>query len=229
MKSLFYIIIFLFTFCKTAIGQVENDAGLWTTLTFQKKITRKTSVVIDQEMRLRENFQRINLFYTNVGIDFKLNKNIKLSPSYRAIQKIRFDNTISYRHRLSMDVNIKKKFNKITLAERVRYQIEVQDFLTSKKGRLPEQFLRFKTDLKYDFNSKITPFVSCELRYQIRSWRGNDMFYNNGFHRIRNIIGADYELNKKHSFTIYYLIQNEFNIADLENIYIIGLAYTLSL
>jgi hypothetical protein len=225
-----FIIAFVFLLSTTnCFSQVENDAGLWTTFTIQKKITKKISVVADQEFRLRENFQRINLFYTNLGVDYKLNKYFKLSPSYRAIQKIRLDNTVSHRHRLSMDATIKKKFNKITLAERVRYQIEVQDYLTSRKGHLPEQFLRFKTDVKYDFVSKITPFISCELRYQIRSWRGNDMFYNNSFHRIRNIVGVDYEFNNKNSLTLYYLIQNEFNINNLENIYIIGIAYTLSL
>lgn len=227
-KHFIFTLVFLGHFIG-AYSQVEQDAGLWTTFTIQKRITKKISIVVDQEFRLRENFQRINLFYTNAGIDYKINKNIKLSPSYRAIQKMRLDNTVSHRHRLSMDATIKKKFNKITLAERVRYQIEVQDFLTSRKGHLPEQFLRFKTDLKYDLGSKITPFVSCELRYQIRSWRGNDMYYNNRFHRIRNIVGADYEINNKHNITLYYLIQNEFNVPDIENIYIIGLAYTLSL
>jgi hypothetical protein len=227
-KNIIITSFFLFSisFC---YAQTENDAGLWTTFTVQKKITKKLALVIDQEFRLRENFQRINLFYTNLGVDYKVNKYFKLSPSYRAIQKIRLDNTVSHRHRLSMDATIKKKFNKITLAERVRYQIEVQDYLTSRKGHLPEQFLRFKTDLKYDLGSKFTPFISCELRYQIRSWRGNDMYYNNRFHRIRNIIGVDYEMNNSHNFTLYYLIQNEYNIPDIENIYIIGLAYTLSI
>ena len=210
-------------------AQTENDAGMWSTFTLQKKINKKISVVIDQEFRLRENFQRINLFYTNIGIDYKINKYLKISPSYRAIQKMRLNSTLSHRHRLSLDATLKKKFNNVILAERVRYQIEVQDFLTSTKGKLPEQFLRFKTDVKYDLHNKITPFVSCELRYQIRSWRGNDMLYNYGFHRIRNIIGADYQLNDTHTITIYYLVQNEFNIKDLENIYILGLAYTISL
>lgn len=227
-KHFIFTLVFLGHFIGT-YSQVEQDAGLWTTFTIQKRITKKVSIVVDQELRLRENFQRVNLFYTNAGIDYKIDKNIKLSPSYRAIQKIRLDNTVSHRHRLSLDATVKKKFNKITLAERVRYQIEVQDYLTSRKGHLPEQFLRFKTDAKYDLGSKLTPFLSCELRYQIRSWRGNDMLYNNGFHRIRNIVGVDYEFNNKNSLTLYYLIQNEFNINSLENIYIIGIAYTLSL
>ncbi len=229
MKNIFTIICLASLFSLQFFAQVENDAGMWSTFTLQKKINKRISVVIDQELRLRENFQRVNLFYTNIGIDYKINKFFKLSPSYRAIQKMRFNNTLSYRHRLSLDATLKKKFNNIILAERVRYQIEVQDFLTSTKGKLPEQFLRFKTDIKYDLHTKITPFVSCELRYQIRSWRGNDMLYNYEFHRVRNIIGADYELNNKHSFTLYYLVQNEFNVANVENIYILGLVYTLSL
>lgn len=212
-----------------AFTQVEKDAGLWGTLSFQKKVTKRIQLTLDQEFRLRENFQRINLFYTNIGVDYKFSNYFKLSPSYRAIQKMKLNNTLSHRHRLSLDATLKKKFSKITLAERIRYQIEVQDVLTSAKGKLPEQFLRFKTDVKYALTRKLTPFVSCELRYQIRSWRGNDMLYNNGFHRIRNIVGADYELNNKHSVTIYYLIQNEFDISNLENIYIVGLAYTFNL
>lgn len=229
MKKYLVIIVLLSLLRLQVVAQVEKDAGLWTTLTFQKRVTKKVLLVLDQEFRLRENFQRINLFYTNIGVDFKINKYFKLTPSYRAIQKVKLDQTVSHRHRLSLDATLKKKFSKLTLAERVRYQIEVQDFLTSAKGKLPEQYLRFKTDVKYALTNKITPFVSCELRYQIRSWRGNDMFYNNGFHRIRNIAGADYELNYKHSFTVYYLIQNEFDISSKENIYIVGLAYTFSL
>jgi hypothetical protein len=229
LKPYFIIIASFLLISLASFSQIEKDAGLWTTLTFQKEVTKRVQLVVDQEFRLRENFQRINLFYTNIGVDFKFNKYIKLSPSYRAIQKIKLDKTVSHRHRMSLDATLKKKFNKITLAERVRYQIEVQDALTSAKGKLPEQFLRFKTDVKYSLTDKTTPFVSCELRYQIRSWRGNDMFYNNGFHRIRNIIGTDYKLDDKHTFTIYYLIQHEFNISDLENIYIVGLAYTFSL
>ncbi|MDI9341825.1 MAG: DUF2490 domain-containing protein [Sediminibacterium sp.] len=229
MKKYCIIITSFLLISLQTFAQVEKDAGLWTTFTLQKKVTKQIQLVVDQEFRLRENFQRINLFYTNIGVDFKFNKYFKLSPSYRAIQKMRLNTTLSYRHRLSLDATLKKKFNKVTLAERIRYQIEVQDVLTSVKGKLPEQFLRFKTDVKYALTDKITPFVSCELRYQIRSWRGDDMFYNNGFHRVRNIIGVDYELNYKHSFTVYYLIQNEFAISNLENIYIVGLAYTFSL
>lgn len=221
--------MFFSVFNNTVSSQIEKDAGLWATFTLQKKITKKISIAVDQETRLRENFQRINLFYTNIGVDYKLNKHIKISPSYRFIQKVKIDMHVSYRHRLSSDLTYKKKFNKFTISERIRYQIEVRDYLTSKKGKLPEQFLRFKTDFKYAVTEKITPYLSCELRYQIRSWRDNDTRYNGDFHRIRYVGGIEYELNYRNSINVYYLVQNEFNIAGIENNFIVGLAYTLNL
>lgn len=210
-------------------AQNTSDAGLWTTLSLQKKLTKKINLAVDQEFRLRENFQRLNLFYTNIGIDYKLTRSIKLSPSYRAIQKKRLEPGFSYRHRLQMDVTFKRKLDKITLSERVRYQIEVQDYFTSKKGKLPEQYLRFKTDLKYTNHDKITPYYSCEFRYQITAPRGDDPLYNYRFHRVRNIAGIEYKLNDEHSLNLYYLIQSEFDISNKETTYIVGLAYNINI
>lgn len=222
-----FILSTLLLFCASA--QKSNDAGMWATFTIQHPLSKKINFVIDQEFRLKENYQRINLFYTNIGIDYKYNKFLKISPTYRTIQKRRLDGTYSYRHRLMLDVTLKKKLNKFTLSERIRYQAEVQDLYTSKKGKLLEQFLRLKTDLKYSLNDDITPYISCELRYQIRAPRGDGPSYDKGFHRIRNVLGVEYQINKKNSVNLYYLIQSEFNISTPESIYILGIAYSLTI
>jgi hypothetical protein len=202
---------------------------MWATFTLQHPVSKKITLVLDQEFRLRENYQRINLFYTNFGIDYKFNKFLKISPTYRTIQKKRLDGSYSFRHRLMLDVTLKRKINRFALSERIRYQIEVQDFYTSRKGKLAEQFLRFKTDLKYSISERITPYISCELRYQIRSPRGDGPVYDNGFHRIRNVVGCEYQINKKNSVNLYYLFQTEFNISTPESIYILGIAYSLTI
>ena len=227
-KILYFFIAFV-SFFSSSLAQQSKDAGMWATFSLQHPLSKKINLVLDEELRLKENYQRINLFYTNIGIDYKFNKSIKISPTYRSIQKQRLDGSFSYRHRLMLDVTLKKKIQKFTLSERVRYQIEVQDLYTSKKGKLAEQFLRFKTDLKYSLNDRITPYISCELRYQIRSPRGDGPVYNNGFHRIRNVLGFECQLNKKNSVNLYYLIQSEFNISTPESIYILGIAYTLTI
>lgn len=226
-STLFFSGLILLIISCTA--QQSKDAGMWATFSIQHPFTKKINLVVDQEFRLKENYQRINLFYTNLGIDYKFNKSLKISPTYRAIQKKRLDGSFSHRHRLMLDISIKKKINKVTLSERFRYQIEVQDLYTSRKGKLAEQFLRFRTDLKYTFNDRVTPYISCELRYQLRSPRGDGPTYDNGFHRIRNVAGFEYQLNKRNSVNIYYLLQSEFNISTPESIYILGIAYSLTI
>lgn len=223
-----FICIFgaLFLIGNISFGQQKNDAGMWNTLSFQYALSKKTNIVVDEELRLKENYQRINLFYTNVGISYKLNKFIKIDPTYRFIQKLRLEGSYSFRHRFMLDVTAKKKIRNFTLSERIRYQIEVADYNTSKKGKLAEQFLRFKTDLKYALNKKISPYISCELRYQIRSPKGDDPQYDGEFHRIRNVLGVEYQFNKKNSVNLYYLIQSEFNISSPESIYILGIGYS---
>ncbi|MES2515681.1 MAG: DUF2490 domain-containing protein [Bacteroidota bacterium] len=229
MINKFIVCVFAGILFSLETSAQTGDAGMWNTLTIQHAITKKINVVIDEEFRLRENYQRINLFYTNIGIDYKATKFLKISPTYRTIQKKRFDGTYSFRHRLMLDVTLKKKFTKLTLSERVRYQIEVQDFYTSRKGKQAEQFMRFKTDLKYGVSNNVTPYISCELRYQIRSPRGDGPLYDNGFHRVRNVLGIEYEINKKNTINLYYVIQSEFGISSPESIYILGIGYTLTI
>ncbi len=223
------IVFCLMVFCFAISAQNTQDAGLWTTFSVSKSLNKKISLSIDQEMRLRENFQRLNLFYTNIGFDYKINKNLKISPTYRTIQKKLLEPGFSYRHRFMLDVSAKKKFDKFTVSERVRYQTEVQNYYTSAKGKIPEHYLRFKTDIKYTALDKVTPYVSCELRYQLTAPRGDDPVYNYGFHRVRNMAGLSYKINDANSVDLYYLVQSEFDISNKETIYIVGIAYSINL
>ena len=229
-QKIVLLLVTSYALCTQLSAQIAKDAGMWNTLTIQHAFSKKINVVIDQEFRLRENYQRINLFYTNIGIDYKLNKNVKISPTIRLIQKKLLNGNYSFRNRFMLDVTAKKKFlNKWTISERVRYQIEVADYNTSEKGKLPEQFLRFKTDLKYQLNKKISPYYSIEFRYQIRDPKGQGPKYNNQFHRVRHVLGTEYKHNDRHSFNMYYLYQTEFNINTPESIYILGVGYTITI
>jgi hypothetical protein len=54
---------------------VYPDFGMWNTISIEKKLNKKISVSIDEEFRLKENLSRINLFYTNLGVNYKFQKN----------------------------------------------------------------------------------------------------------------------------------------------------------
>ncbi len=228
MYKAFYILVILFNFSLT-FSQNTSDAGMWTTLSLQKEINKKIFLTLDQEFRLKENYSRLNLFYTNLGIGYKLTKNAKIEFVYRAIEKYTLDNDFSFRHRIMVDVSFKKKLSRLSIANRVRYQTEVKDYYTSEKGRYAEQFLRDKVEIKLDIDKKITPFISCEVRYQISVPYSKSSAYNNEIHRVRFAAGLDYKINSRNTVGLYYLIQNEFYISHPEHNYILGLQYSVNL
>ncbi|MCX6294931.1 MAG: DUF2490 domain-containing protein [Bacteroidetes bacterium] len=208
------------------LAQTSNDAGLWCTFNVDKKLNKKFGLFLTEEYRMRENFTRSNLFYTDLGFTYKPADFLKISLAYRCIEKFQIDNTISFRHRGMLDISLKKKFGKVALSYRQRIQAEVRDVYSSDIGSLPEWFSRNKFELKYDLDKPITPYLAVEFRYQFnnpRAVEGNKLWSRN-----RYFVGLDYKRNDKSTFGLYYMIQQEFNISAPQNQYIIGLEYSLS-
>jgi hypothetical protein len=223
-----YLVVLLFLFSvHTSNSQVIKDAGLWTTLNLEKKFNKKVSFFLTEEFRMRENITRLNLFYTDLGFSYKPKDFLKLSLSYRNIQKYSIDNTFSFRHRFTLDIVLKTKLDKIGLSYRHRIQTEYRDIQTSENGMLPEWFSRSRFEAKYDLGTKLIPYLSVELRYQIKAPRQVES--DGTWHRIRYAGGINYEIDKRNTFGAYYLIQNEFNVSSPQYQYIIGLEYSITL
>jgi hypothetical protein len=205
-------------------AQEEQDAVMWSTFNLEKKLSRKFSVQLTEEFRLRDNMRRLNLFYTDVSLNWKTADWLKVSLSYRWIDKYLQEGYFSYRHRLSLDLVFRRKWKDFIVSYRHRLQAEVRDLNRSADGHLPEWYSRNRFEVKYDAGSSLQPYASLELRYQIRDPR---MQESDGYwHRNRYAIGIQYELNKFSNLGLYYLIQREFNVSDPQQLYVTGLEYS---
>ncbi|HEX8516142.1 MAG TPA: DUF2490 domain-containing protein [Bacteroidia bacterium] len=223
------ILYFFLLSVTTMFGQAtdaEQDAGLWTTLNLDKKLNDKFSIFYTQEFRLRENFSRINLFYSELGVEIRPAKFLKVALSYRNIQKNLIDDSYGIRHRFQLDITLRKKFGDFSLAYRHRLQRELRDMYVSETGMVPEWYSRSKFTLKYEVGKKFEPYIATEIRYQIADPRLEES--DGTWHRIRYIAGFDYKLNDHSKFGMYGLVQNEFNVTTPQSIYILGLEYTYS-
>lgn len=221
----FIILIFYFVpFCH--LYSQQSDAGMWNTFSIEKKINKRFSLGIDEELRFKENFTRLNLLYTNLGIIYRPNKEVKIALIYRLIEKYEDDDYFSYRNRLMLDISYKYKIKSLSLSYRSRIQSEVRNFYSSDKGKIPEWFWRNKFEVKYNIK-KYSPYIGTELRYQIKDPRNPET--DSGWHRIRIFGGVDYKINNMNSCGIYYLVQREWLTLNPQNIYILGLEYTIDL
>jgi hypothetical protein len=221
----------LFSICfmlinKLCPAQSQPDAGMWNTFSIEKEITKKFSVSIDEELRLKENFSRLNLLYTNFGLNLKIIKGFKASLTYRLIEKYNIDNMFGFRNRLMLDLSYKYRIRKISLSYRSRFQSEFKNYHSTELGKIPEWFWRNKFEIKYN-SEKYEPYIGTEIRYQIRDPRNPD--FDMGWHRIRMFAGLDYNITKKQSIGIYYLIQRELSVDDPQDLYILGLQYSFTL
>ena len=223
------IITIIITFFTNELNAqvIYPDAGSWNTFNVDYKLNKKLTAVFTEELRFKENFTRLNLFYTNLGLEYKLSNMLKVAIIYRFVEKYRDDNSFSFRHRIMFDLTLKKKFDKIGFSYRQRVQAEKRDIYSSDIGYLPEWYSRNKFTLKYDTDKRYTPYAAVELQYQFhnpREWESD-----NTLHRSRYSIGVDYKINKKSTFGLYYLIQREFNVVNPQYLYIVGMEYSIAL
>jgi hypothetical protein len=228
MKKIALFFIITNYIYSSSFAQSSNDAGLWATFNIEKKVNKKLSLFVTEEYRMRENFTRTNLFYTDIGISVKPLDFLKISLAYRCIEKFQIEKQpISFRHRGMLDITFKKKIGKITASYRQRIQSEIRNVYSSDIGMIPEWYSRNKFEIKYDIDKPVTPYIAAEFRYQINNPRSVES--NNTLHRNRYFVGLDYKKSDKHSFGLFYMVQREYNVSAPQNLYIVGLEYGLSL
>ena len=221
-----FILVFLLLFSQVSFSQpLRQDAWLWMTASVDKKITKRWSVGFDEELRLFDNISRVNLFFSNIGVNYRI-KSFKFSLVYRLVNKNQDDQYYSKRHRLYVDAAYKYKLNLWTFNYRLRAQGQVRDYYSSDDGKYIESYLRHKFEIDYDFN-KFTPYVAAEFRFQLNNPSFKEA--NDLWNRMRFYLGCNYEFNKVHSMGIYYMVQHDFNNKRLENDFTIGIQYGLSL
>lgn len=224
---LFLGIIFYSTSVNSQSSMDYPDAGSWNTLNINLDLSKKWALGLTQEFRLKENYSRLNLFYTELGVEYKLNKYIKTSLKYRLTEKNTDYNNISIRHRISWDANFKTKYRRFSFSYRNRIQMEFRNLQSSTTGKIPELYERCKFGIEYQLTKRFSPYFSTEVRYQIQD--NNNIETENQIHRIRFQLGFDYNINSFSKLGIYYLIQREWNVNHPEKLFITGLEYSVDI
>lgn len=204
-----------------------SDFGMWNTFSVNKEITKKFTVGIDQELRLRDNLSTVHLLYTNVGASYKLSDYFKIGVVYRFIDRHKEDLTWGIRHRIYTDLTFKVKPGKFSIGYRARFQAEwrAQGY-TGEYGKIPEIFMRNQVKVAYKASDDLEPYAGIEVRWQLQNPR---IPYHQSIDRGRYFAGVNYEINKHNTVGTYFLIQKEVNVVNRQSLFIWGLEYTINL
>ena len=219
LKRGFVLLVFILKF--SGVSYAQEDAGLWTSLSFQHKFTQQWTGIIAEQVRMFDNISRIDQHFTDLSVEYNFTKKFKASLNYRLIAKNR-ETYYSTRHRFYLDLAYKVKVSPVTVSLRERIQEQFSDINSSELGKIPEWYSRTKLAVKFDLNKKYAPYVATELFYLIDDAKENDQVID----KYRMEAGIDYEFNLRHSINLFYLIQH--SLVSPANDYIIGLGYTFT-
>jgi ribosomal protein S13 len=200
-----------------------NDAGLWTSVKVETKIVKKLNASIVQEFRFYENITELGAYYTEAGLDYKINKHFQVEVNYRFTHKRKVENYYSIRHRLGIDLKYSKKIKPFELKYRARFQNQYEDIGRSEDGGVAEFYFRNKLNLQLDLKKAYTPYVSVELYSPLNYPR----YY--AFNNIRYMAGIEYAITKHHKLDLYYMIHKEVNVSQPITYYVFGIGYIYKL
>jgi len=204
-------------FCFPVMGQ-QKDAGLWTSVNFEAKLVKKLTAKISEEVRFNENITEVGAIFTDVGVEYKLNKHFQVALDYRYIKKRMVDDFYITRHRLHADIKYEKKIKPIQIQFRTRFS-NYAEFSRVSNGGNPAYYLRNKLSLKWDLDKAYKPYISIELFSPLSYPRYS------AFDNIRTIAGIEYNFTKHHKIDVYYMIQKEVNVSNPRTDFIIGIGY----
>lgn len=185
----------------------------------EKKLTKAISVSLAGELRLDKNLSRAGTCFSEIGLNYRFSKKLRLSANYRYMAKSRNDGSYSNRHRYYFDLSYREKISSLTMLFRTRFQSQYADVFSSPEGKIPEYYSRNKLTVKYDVSKKITPYISAETFTPLCNINGISI------DDVRYAAGAEYSFNRIHTIDLFYMLQQEYSVKDPETDHIIGIGY----
>ena len=223
-----YTILTLFIFTVFSVKvtaqetEVVSDLEQWTSIGISKKLGKNWKLSLDQEFRFSKDVSQFDVYFTDFGIDYKLNKHFSVGANYRFYQNKNSDGIFQTQHRWNTDAEYKQKIDRFTLAYRLRFQNKDEDFYTSNSENNIYN-LRNKFSVNYNINNfKFDPFFSAELYRQIDNVNTTELS------KLRWTLGLEYSLKKFGDVELFYRIDNELNQSYNKDTYIVGLGYKFS-
>ncbi len=215
MKHFGAILSLLFC-CNIISGQI-NDAELWTGISISKKITKKISANLEEQVRINNNISSVKSVFTDLGVSCRLNKSLKISGNYRFINRGRNNGVYWISHRFYADLRYTYKAKPLIFIYRNRFYTEVGQ---EENGFIRENNERNKLEIKIDLDRRFMPFIASELYYFVEKAV---------FNKIRYTVGIDYNLKNRNELSLFYRIQREMNVTNPDYSYIIGVRFSHNL
>lgn len=223
---LFFLLI-LFSF----IGSAQNDFGVWTKLEARVPVKDKFKTGLEWQWRLDNNASHLDQSFLSPFVAYELHKNIEVGFNYRWINKPGdrglYGNTNL--HRFTLDVEFDNLIKLVRKKSRIDASVRLRGTHRVGKGDRNDDYLRSKLKFTYNIKGiKLEPELSAELFYHFNdqlNYTYNEVSSHNRFEKYRLRLKLNYELNKRNSVYLGYMVQGKFESLGAEYIMVVGYRY----
>lgn len=196
MKNIVCILVFIPFFASAQFG--NQDFGIWGGFSASTKLTDEIKVSGDFQMRTNDNAARLNQYFLDFGVKYKVNKHFSAGLNWRP--RMKNERTYyDFQNRLYLDLVGKLKFGDVAFYLRSR----TQSTLIPNDESSAFERVRLKAVFKLDKGLKA--FIQDEVFFNINN-RVNSTYTKNRFG-----IGVTYKVSDAIDVGLKYLRINEVN------------------
>lgn len=210
------------TLAQDNVIEVEKDLESWSSASLNYSINSNWKVDLNQQLRLKDNSNTVDVYFTQLGVKYKFKYNISLGAGLRYMRENDTKGKIQgYENHLrwNTDINYKLPINRFSLKYRLRYQSKTELNVPTAEARTN---FRFKTGLSYDIKrSKLTPVLALEMFHNADSEKD--------ISKTRFTLGLSYVMKKAGEVVLFYGVENKRSDLSPKETQIIGLKYEFDL
>jgi hypothetical protein len=227
-KALSIFSLFLFGLSKAQ--HYYDDAQLRQHINIEKRFGDAFSVSLEQQNRFGYNMSTYTRGSFDVGLNFRINKNIRFCADYIFLEKRQKNSDFLPQHWYSGAIVLKHDVNRWKFLYRNLFQARYGysgDFLNVR------YYDRNKVTVKYEATRRFSFYLSEELYIPVNSPQAK------GPDRTRSYIGTNLKLSKRQVLEFYFLYQSQLQKNDwftqknsydnslLKRYFVYGIGYSL--
>jgi hypothetical protein len=220
----FIFTILILSFGSRLLRAQNSDFQAWPSFQANVEVFKNFRFHIEEEVRFHENLSQVNRQINDLGLSYRFNKAVKAGIFYRIEADWKNADEFSWRKGLYSDISIRHVIERFTFGYRLRIQSLKVERHDLENGLFNGFRHRHKFSAEYDI--KGIPLVPCIESELFIDYSNGNLSKITG---LRTWIRIDYTLNKIHTLSLKYGIDQEMNAPDPLRAYIVALGYSIDL
>lgn len=198
-----------------------TDFRLRAGLKIQKEITKKIAASVEYEHRFDNNLTTFDQALLEPSLSYDIVKFMSVGAEWRFMVDQDQKRLIRYKQRGAFFIRFRKTLGDFDFKLKTAIQYGFDDLTANSNNNRQKLINRNSLEIDYSwFGTKITPFAGYEFFYYINDPNGSII----NLWRLK--AGVSYRLSKSSDISVYYIFENEFNVANPVDANVIGFSYS---